>query len=64
MLAVDTREIQEIKGNDLYSCSQDDDADDWCGSEASGSLSDQHQLPVHQFALDNSEPLSALFSRP
>ncbi|KAF8520822.1 hypothetical protein JB92DRAFT_3141391, partial [Gautieria morchelliformis] len=49
ILAVDTRETQEIKGNELYSYGQDDDG---------------AALPVHQFALDNSEPLSALFSPP
>ncbi|KAF8498367.1 hypothetical protein JB92DRAFT_978921 [Gautieria morchelliformis] len=46
--AVETRETQEIKGDDLCSYAQYDDGGDWYGSEASDSLSDQHQPPVHQ----------------
>ncbi|KAF8511755.1 hypothetical protein JB92DRAFT_3143969 [Gautieria morchelliformis] len=61
--AVDTRETQEIKSDDLCSYAQYDGGGDWYGSEASDSLSDQHQPPVHQFALDDFEPLSAPFSQ-
>ncbi|KAF8529984.1 hypothetical protein JB92DRAFT_555691 [Gautieria morchelliformis] len=64
ILDVDMRETQEIKGSDLYSYGQDDDGGDWCGSGAYDSLLDQHQPPVRQFALDDFEPLSALFSWP
>jgi hypothetical protein len=58
------REARKIKlGDDLCSYEQDDGGD-FCGSEAWESLSDQPELPVHQFALDDLEPLSVPFSQP